>query len=316
MKKYLLAIGNVYIDINFLSVETGGSDMLESGKEYIAEKFEMVPGGSAVNFVLQLSKLDFPTTLMGKTGEDEFGERFRQLIRKKGVNDDLIIKNKNVSTCSSVGMTLKSNEDNIQVVSGNANQTLSFNDIDLENVTFDEVKAVYLGGFVKQKSLFKDYPKLIDFFKKKDIRILMDHGRIPVGFTQEERSILEECIKHTEVYFANSIEVKDLTGEKNLDKAVLKVLDLGPSVFVLKMGKNGCRVITRNQDFMIPGIEVEVVNTVGAGDAFNAGFIAQYLDGKSLKDSAKFANALAAIKISKNYQSGREEVEELVSRFQ
>jgi ribokinase len=71
-------------------------------------------------------------------------------------------------------------------------------------------------------------------------------------------------------------------------------MEIGPSIVVCKKGRQGSHIFTGEEDFEVPAIEVEVVDNTGAGDVYNAGFLAGLFLGKSLEESAHFATKVAA----------------------
>ena len=111
-----------------------------------------------------------------------------------------------------------------------------------------------------------------------------------------------------EGYFPNEDEILGLTGQKTMDDALKVALSFGPRLIVVKLGSRGCRVKTRDEDFTVEGYVVQAISTVGAGDAFNAGFITQYLQEKPIDQCAVFANATASFLVSRNYQPKTQEV--------
>jgi sugar/nucleoside kinase (ribokinase family) len=72
------------------------------------------------------------------------------------------------------------------------------------------------------------------------------------------------------------------------------LLARGPRILVIKQGAAGCTVVTRDCLERVPGFQVPVVDTVGAGDCFDAAFLAGYLNGLSLWECGRLANAMGA----------------------
>jgi ribokinase len=88
---------------------------------------------------------------------------------------------------------------------------------------------------------------------------------------------------------------KAYTGNVDPGAAAQRLLQGGSEVLVVTHGERGCQVWTRNERFQLDGIQIEAKDTTGAGDAFHGGFIFGMLQGWSLRQSASFANATAAI---------------------
>lgn len=294
----LLGIGNIYVETNFLDINTAGSNTLVIGKEYRSASYETRLGGSVTNFVLQAKALGARVGIIGKIGVDEYGEKLKSLLSASGISTDFIVSSPTVTTCIDSGLVLHHNHQNIQVISGNANQMLSKTDIPVSDTMFDAVSAIYLGGFLKQENLYREYPELLRSFKKRNIKIFLDHGRIPVDVSTDKRNILFESLSLCDGYFPNEEEILGITQTRSLDTALDIVLSKGVKFVAVKMGEKGCRVKSTTVDRTIAAKKVSVISTVGAGDAFNAGFITQYLKGIDLGTCLAFANTTAALRIS------------------
>ena len=100
-------------------------------------------------------------------------------------------------------------------------------------------------------------------------------------------------IKRSHLLFVTEREVKLLTG-RDLSAGAWRLMEVGPSILVCKKGKQGSHVFTQQRDFEVPGLQLEVVDNTGAGDVYNAGFLAGVLLEKPLEDSAVFATKIAA----------------------
>jgi 2-dehydro-3-deoxygluconokinase len=109
------------------------------------------------------------------------------------------------------------------------------------------------------------------------------------------RATCEQAIAAADVVLVAEPEAAYLFPDHDRDSLVRRLLALGPSVAVLKLGAEGCLVATSDEQILVPGFEVDVVDTVGAGDSFAAAFIAGRLRGGSLTDAATLANAMGAL---------------------
>lgn len=313
--KYIVAIGNVYVETNYIDLVTDDPTILKVGKEYRAKKYEVRLGGSVVNFAVQSKRLSVNVGLIGKIGNDEPGKKLLHLLEEEGIAPDLIkvSRDRTIQTSIDTGLIF-ADGNNIQVVSGNANQSLSLKDIDLTNTFFAKSESVYVGGFLKQTSLYPDYPTLFRKLTHRGKRIFLDHGRIPVDVTDKQLNILYKSMKFVEVYFPNKDELVGITKESSIENALKRALEMGPKLVAVKLGPEGCRIKTKNEETIIPGYKVKAISTVGAGDAFNAGFITQYLAGEPLQKAGKFANAVAALRVSTNRNPQLEEVNNFIDK--
>ena len=80
----------------------------------------------------------------------------------------------------------------------------------------------------------------------------------------------------------------------DLSAGVRALMEIGPSFLVCKKGGRGSHVFTKEGDFEVPAVRVEVVDNTGAGDVYNAGFLAGLFLGKSSEESALFATKAAS----------------------
>ena len=105
--------------------------------------------------------------LVGKTGKDDSSKTLLKLLNDQGILTDLIKESEDVQTNVDTGLVVSHSAQNIQIVAGSANQSLSLEDIDLDNEIFDQVQAVYLGGCFKQKKLWPHYPEIFKNLNKR-----------------------------------------------------------------------------------------------------------------------------------------------------
>lgn len=309
-KDLILGLGNLYVETNYLGVETGGSDVFEMGKEYSAPSYEVRLGGSAVNFITQVNKFGLPTGIIGKCGDDDNAQSLFKLLEKEGIKTDLIKKSNKHSTNVDTGLVVAHTAQNVQIIAGNANQSLAIEDINLNSPIFESVKAIYFGGCFKQKNLWPKYPEIFKTLDAKGIQLYIDAGRVPVDADKDWINILKEIMPQTSGYFPNDMEVRAVTGRENIEEAINEIIDMGAKLVVVKLGPDGCVARNKDKTVTVPGIKVDAVNTVGAGDCFNASFITQIIKGKDIQEASQFANASAAFRVSRNYQPNTEEVEE------
>jgi sugar/nucleoside kinase (ribokinase family) len=105
-----------------------------------------------------------------------------------------------------------------------------------------------------------------------------------------------DLLKYVDIIFTDETEAQALTGEKKIANAAQRLLEEGPELVVIKQGKEGALLQTKNERIHQPAFSVkQIVDSIGAGDAFDAGVIFRRLKGYGLKDTARFASAVAAM---------------------
>jgi ribokinase len=297
----LLSVGSVYVETNYLALETNGAASLELGHEYRSAHYEIRPAGSALNMAIAAKALGTDVAILGKIGKDEMGARFLSLLSETGISDEFIVKDDTVQTSVDTGLVLSHNGQNIQVVSGSANQSLSARDIALDLPIFDRVNVAYFGGFFKQDHLFRDYPILMESLQNRGIKTFFDHGRVPVTADAADRiRVVKKTLAYVDGYFPNEAELLAVTGKTSVTEGLSEALRLGASFVAVKQGEKGSTVADKHGTLSVAAPKVTAVSTVAAGDAYNAAFIVEYMNGKTLGECASFANRVASYKVAKN----------------
>jgi Sugar kinases, ribokinase family len=132
--------------------------------------------------------------------------------------------------------------------------------------------------------------------QKAALEHLLPHGKMSFdpGEIYARRGLkqIKPFIERCSVLFVTDKETALLTS-MGYERGCKNLLSYGPEIVVCKRGKEGSSVLTREEFFMVPAEEVEAVDTTGAGDVYDAGFLAGMILGKPLKDCAFFATRVA-----------------------
>lgn len=238
-------------------------------------------GGSAANTLVALARMGLPTEFIGKVGEDEEGDFLLENL--KPVQIDLIRRGQRSGVCLVV---LDRRQDRFLFVRGNANSTLT-----AEEIKFDMLKDIswiHLTSFIGE-SPFEAQKVLLGHLES-SVKVSLDPGEI---YAKKGLSKIEPLITRCDILFLTEEEIGLLT-HQDLHAGVRSLMKAGPSVIVCKRGSQGSHVFTEERDFEVPAVQVEVVDNTGAGDVYNAGFLAGIFLEKSLEDSALFATKIAA----------------------
>ncbi|HZD06593.1 MAG TPA: PfkB family carbohydrate kinase, partial [Candidatus Limnocylindrales bacterium] len=103
-----------------------------------------------------------------------------------------------------------------------------------------------------------------------------------------------DALKFVDVFLPNEREARKIAGTDDLDAAVQKLASIVP-VVVVKLGAEGAIAQRGGETFRSPAIDVPVVDAVGAGDSFNAGFLSQYVRGANLHSCLAAGNLVGAL---------------------
>ena len=109
--------------------------------------------------------------------------------------------------------------------------------------------------------------------------------------------ICQPVVQQATILLPSGEEATMLTGEMDPASACESLLAAGPSIVVLKQGKDGCTVFTKDETIPVSGFPVKEIDPTGAGDTFDGTFVVEHLAGASLGDAARVANAAGALKV-------------------
>ena len=238
-------------------------------------------GGSAANSLVALGRMGFPTAFIGKVGQDAEGDFLLGELRP--VATDLIRRRGRTGICLVV---LDRHHDRFLFVKGNANNTFTRDDIEWNSL--QDVSWVHLTSFIGESPL--EAQKF--FLRRLDsaVKVSLDPGEI---YAKKGLKEMTPLIRRSHVLFVTEKEIEILTGQ-DLTPGTQRLLDMGPSALVCKKGSRGSSVFTRQENVEVPAALVEVVDNTGAGDVYNAGFLAGLLLNKSIQESARFATQVAS----------------------
>ncbi len=238
-------------------------------------------GGSAANTIVALSRLGFDTGFVGKVGRDPEGRVL--LAQMEGVDLRGIVSEGTSGRCLCV---LDANQDRSIFLETNTNDTLSFEEIDFHYAT--NARYVHLTSFSGEKPFLAQVA--LAETACPPTRISLDPGEV---YASRGLEYLKALLERSFIVFVTETEVKMLTGLGFMDGS-RRLLDLGPSIIVCKRSEAGVHIVSRDGWFDLSAERVEVLDNTGAGDVFNAGFLAGILTNRPLKDCACFGTRLAA----------------------
>ena len=238
-------------------------------------------GGSAANTIVSLARMGFSTKFIGKVGQDDEGDFLLEQLGS--VQTDLIQRGGRSGVCLVI---LDRHSDRFLFVRGNANNTLVTHDLD--PVALREASWIHLTSFTGDPP-FEAQKDLLDRLAP-SVKVSMDPGEI---YAHKGLDKIQPLIRRSTVLFVTENEIEILMGGC-LSSGAEGLLEMGPSIVVCKRGLKGSRVFTEQEDFEVPALPVKVVDNTGAGDVYDAGFLAGLFLGKSLVESARFAAALAS----------------------
>jgi len=264
------------------------------------------PSGAPAIFIDSVARMskhfDFSTGFIGVVGNEEFGVSIINKLKFDGVDVSQVRVDKNKTTGIAFNQYNSDGSRKFIFAPGAAGD---FSTIDLKQSYFSEVKALHIMGSslaISSSSCAACY-EAIKIAKDVNPKVILsfDPNLRPEMLSIEK--IIEICkpvLEHTDILLPNAEEAMMLTQTKNFEDACQKLSDNRIPLIILKRGKRGCTVYSkeRGNSFEVPSYEVNEVDPTGAGDSFDGAFIVSYLAGWDLKDAARFSNAVGALKVT------------------
>jgi len=285
MKKYdILALGELNVDL-LLNRIAGFPEM---GKEIFAQDMTLTLGSSTAIFAANAATLGAKVSFVGMIGRDSFGDVVKSTLKQRNVDISNLIEVDDAAT----GLTAILNYDNdrANVTYPGAMSRMGVRDIRPEIIR--EAKHVHVSSVFLQETLHKDLFEIVKLVKDCGATLSMD-----VQFDPEEKWEFDyaRILPLVDVFMPNEQELMAITRKNSVEEAVAAILPYA-GVCVVKMGTRGSLVVTKDGRRLMPAMLNEsVVDAIGAGDSFDAGFITAYVSGKNLEECQRIGNLAGAV---------------------
>ena len=284
----VLVVGELNIDLILNKIEAYPS----IGKEIIAGEMNFTMGSSAAIFACNLSTLGSKVAFMGKVGEDNFSEIILIDLKKKGVDISQILKTR---TNTGMSVILNYEEDRAIVTYPGAMKELKVSDVSDETLLI--ANHLHVSSLFLQKALKPDIVELFKRAKRIGLTTSLDPQWDPAELWDID---LPELLPYVDIFLPNESELLNLTGRESIDKALEEIKTYG-NLILIKKGKNGSILsYDGNKVNCKPFFNNAVVDAIGAGDSFNAGFVFKYLQGAPPETCQMFGNLIGAISTTKS----------------
>ena len=245
------------------------------------------PGGSAANTIVGLSRLGCSTSIIGKIAEDEDGDLIEYHLAVNGVYSNNLIYSETGSTGKCLGFVDEDGERCLYIDPG-VNDEIKIGEINPLNIM--RCKIMHYTSFVGDS--FKTQIELLEMLNDQCV-LSFDPGML---YVQKGFDELKPILERTNILLINEAELRLLCNNNKspLKELAIGFLDLGIETVVVKKGAEGVFAMNNSTECEVESFECSVVDTTGAGDSFNSGFLYSYLKGYDLEKSCKIGNWVAS----------------------
>jgi ribokinase len=264
------------------------------GETVVGSGLRVGPGGKGSNQAVAAARLGASTTFLSKIGADAFGEIALQTYREAGVNTDFLVRAESEATGAAAILVQEDSGENAIVVCPGAAEALTREEIDRAAERIAE-SACFLTQFELPIAMVE---YALALARRKGVKTILN----PAPGLPCPDALLALCDYVT----PNESEAEALTGMRvgaleEAEAAAEELLRRGAGHVVITLGARGVLVKSAGLTQAIEAVEAgPVIDTTGAGDAFNAGFAVALAEGRELVAAARFGCAVAGISVTRH----------------
>jgi len=287
-KPRLMVIGGMFMDLVLKA-----SGMPRKGGALFGEDLRMAPGGKGANQAVAAARLGAEVTMVGRVGDDLFGQYLLERLKSEGINTNYIHRDGEAVTGVVLTIIDASGEKSILVTPG-ANMRCGQEDIDTVE---DELRASDV-VLLQLEIPIQTVDHAIGLARRHGIPIILDAGPICQGHFPEN-------LGQVDILSPNERETEALTGKritnlKDAELAAQNLLSRGVKIVVLKLGERGAMIADARGIRHIRGVEVPAVDTTAAGDAFTAALALAWGNGRTIDQATTYANHVGALTVTRS----------------
>ncbi|KWD50247.1 2-dehydro-3-deoxygluconokinase [Burkholderia ubonensis] len=278
----ILALGEAMVEFN----------QSQPGRPEFLQGF----GGDTSNFCIAAARQGASAGFVSAVGDDPFGRLLSDLWRSEGV-DTTYVRIDHAAPTGVYFVTHGPNGHQFDYLrAGSAASRYATGDLPLDALA--AAKALHLSGISLAISAAACDAAFaaIGHAREHGTKVSFDTNlRLKLWPLPRARAVMREALRQTDICLPSWDDVTAITGADDRDAIVDAMLELGPQVVALKLGKDGAYVATPHERRVVPGFTVEAIDATGAGDCFGGAFVARIVAGDDPFTAARYANAAAAL---------------------
>ena len=280
--KRVLVVGEINVDL----ILQGYHVFPEPGKEVLVDDFVMVLGSASAICAMGLARLGDPVAFLGKTGADPWGRFCLAAMAERGIDVSRVVQDPVLKTGVTVAISSPSDRALVSFLG-------SIAALSSEDVGPDALRGsshLHISSFFLQERLRPGVRELFARARGEGLTTSLDTGCDPADRWEDVRDVLTEV----DVFFPNEVELRGISGSEDPAEGLGR-LDNGRTRIVAKLGAQGAMTLEGGEPLRVPAYRVAPVDTTGAGDSFNAGFLHAWLAERPIADCLRLGAACGAL---------------------
>jgi sugar/nucleoside kinase (ribokinase family) len=265
------------------------SHVPRAGELLLADELPLAIGGCASNVAMNLARLGHRVGVAGCVGRDAFGRFVAETLQAAGVETSGLREAADVGTSGTLIINVRG-EDRRFIHTVGANAAFRVSDLSLDEAA--DAKVFYVGGYLLMPHF--DPRPLAELFRQLRARGVKTVLDVVLPGAGDHWSRLVDVLPETDVFLPNSDESAEITGLEDPVAQALRFHEAGAKAVCITCGGEGTVLVTDTLQVKAGVYPVEFVGGTGAGDAFDAGYIAGLLADQSPLDCLRWGSALGA----------------------
>ena len=281
----ILVVGELNPDL----VLTGDVTPAAGQVEKIIDDASLVLGSSSGIFACGAARLGLKVTFAGKTGADGFGDFLWAELRQRGIDTRGAVIDPVIRTGISVILKQAQSHDRTILTYLGAISELRLDEID--PALFTQARHLHIGAYFLLTRLQPDVPRLLHMAKAAGMTVSLDTNYDPA---EKWTTGMDQVLELVDVFLPNETEACKISSEPLLEDALYN-LSRRVKVVAAKLGEQGAEARRGKEVVRVPVYPAHVVDTVGAGDSFDAGFLYGWLAGWDLESCLRLGSACGSL---------------------
>ncbi len=244
-------------------------------------EFAIQGGGPSATAMVTARRLGATAAYIGKVGDDDFGRRMLDELRREGVDTSAVVVEEGATSQFAFIMVDAASAARTILWTRGSVSRLRPEEVDMHLVS--SARGLFIDDLEPSAAL-----AAATHARARGIPVLIDAGSVRPG--------VRELLPHCDYIIASEQFARRISGDSDPRRALHALQSFGPKACAVTLGERGCVALAGGDIVESPGFRVHAVDTTGAGDVFHAAFLFAVLQGWDLERCCVFSNAVAALK--------------------
>ncbi len=257
------------------------------GQEVLVDDCTLTLGSATAICAVGLARLGNAVRFATLVGQDQWGDFCVRALEQAGIDISGVRREASVKTGITISITSAADRAFVTYLGAIA----AFRAAHMDSAVMDGCGHLHISSYFLQEGLRQDCRALFAEAHRRGMTTSLDPGFDP---TERWASGLRGTLEQVDVFFPNEVELRGAGGSTEPVEC-LRRLHNGRTLVIAKLGREGCMALADGAPVHVPAFPVRAVDTTGAGDSFNAGFLHAWLRRRPLQEAMRFAAACGAL---------------------